>query len=148
MATAGVGNLIPWGTAARAMGKSYYGAVTQYMGIPINHHRYALSASIGAGTGAFSPYSAVNHDGQLQALSDRNGTIFLNSALNLTNDVALVGDYYSHTYAVGLAYNLPYAIPINLMLYAANLKTSRLTPSSYVGLRVALGVPFALFKRT
>lgn len=147
IASAGVGNLIPWGTASRLVGKSYYGALTQYMGLPLNKKRYPLSASIGIGTGAFNPYSALNGNGQPKAFNDHNGTIFANTALNLTHDMALVGDYYSHTYALGLAYNLNYGVPLNVMLYAANLKTSPLAPSRYIGLRVAMGVPFALFKR-
>lgn len=145
ISTAGAANLIPWGTGSRALGKSYYGAVTQYMGLPFNHQVYPLSASVGVGTGAYNPFSAINHAGMLESLSDRYATFFVNTSLNLTPDLTVVGDYYSETFAVGVAYNNHYLLPLNLMLFAANLKTSPLATSSYFGLRIALGVPFALF---
>lgn len=148
MAIVGVANMIPWGAGSRAMGKSYYGALTQYMGIPFNHKLYALSTSVGLGTGSFGPYGAVNHAGRFEALSDRNATVFVNSALNLSPDVAVVGDYYSETFAIGLAYNNRHIIPLNLMLYVANLNPRPIASSTYVGIRVSMGVPFALLTKS
>jgi hypothetical protein len=142
IATAGVANIMPWGTGARLIGKSYYGALTQAFPPLFPGKMTAMSASFGLGTGAFSPIGKLNSLGVPKAFSDATLYPFANASVNLTPSLAIIGDYYSETGAIGITYNVPTGIPFNVMLFAANLHHTREAPSTSVGLQIATGVPF------
>lgn len=140
IATAGVANALPWGVYNRPVSKSYYAAVTQVFGPQFHQVTYPVSASVGVGTGGFGPLGEVGPDFQPTALNDRHVSPFLNAGINLTSDLALVGDYYSETFAAGIAYNKVIIVPLSFMLYAGNLRHTRAAPSTTVGLRIATGI--------
>ena len=142
LATAGVANLVPWGPGFSNASKTYYGAVTQLFGPIINHETHTVSASIGIGSGAFAPLGELNAAGNLVALNDSRIYPFANAAFNVTRNLALVGDYYSETGAVGVSYNKQIILPFSFLLYAGNLRHTRTAPSTTFGLRIATG--FAL----
>lgn len=141
IATAGVANLMPWGDSYRAAAKSYYGGITQLFAPTLQGVVHPVSASIGLGTGSFSPIGQLDLAGQPTALNDHNVSAFANAGINITPNLALVGDYYSETFAVGVSYTKVILLPFNFMLYAGNLRHRAVAPSTTVGLRIALGMP-------
>jgi hypothetical protein len=141
IATAGVANLMPWGDVYRSAAKTYYGALTQLFAPTLQSAVYPISASLGLGTGSFNPIGQVDFAGRPTALNDHNVSVFANAAINLTPNLAFIGDYYSETFAVGLSYTKVILLPFNFMLYAGNLRHCAAAPSTTVGLRIALGLP-------
>lgn len=139
-ATVGVSNLIPWGIYNRAVSKGYYAAVTQVFGPQFHQRTYPVSASVGLGTGGFGPLGKLGPNLQPTALNDRHVSPFFNAGINLNNNLAIVGDYYSETFAAGIAYNKVIVLPFSFMLYAGNLRHTKLAPSTTVGLRIATGI--------
>lgn len=144
IASAGVINLAPWGVLKQAP-KSYNAVVTQMFGVRLAGSYHPMSASVGIGSGAFGPI------GQLGSLTDSKIYPFMNSAFNVTRNVAIAGDYYGDTFALGLSYNTvmkaPITLPLSFMIFGANLKHSVIAPSSIFGLRVSTGVSLPSFKR-
>ena len=145
IASAGVINLAPWGLMNEAP-HSYSAVITQMFGLPVAGSYHPMSASVGMGSGAFGPI------GQLGSITDSTIYPFVNAAFNFTPDIAIAGDYYAETFAVGLSYNtvikIPIMLPLSFMLFAGNLKHSDIAPSTVFGLRVSTGVALPSFKRT
>ena len=138
--TGGVVNVAPWGNVLRQIGQTYYGAVTQKLGLLTQSKMYVLSGSFGIGTGSFAPLGKLTSTGQLQASLDNHVYPFANLSLNFTPNIAIVGDYYSETFAVGLAYNgLLKQFPLSFLLFAGNLRHTTIAPTSTFGLRVSTG---------
>lgn len=135
--TAGVSNLIPWGRGFKAAAKSYYGAVTQYFGLNLTE-THPISATFGLGTGSFSAYGEMDGN-EIAALHDSRLYPFANASFNITRDFAVIGDYYSETFAAGIAYNKVIVFPFSFQLYAGNLRHTDAAPSTTYGLRVAVG---------
>lgn len=138
-ATAGVSNLGPWG-AFKDGAYTYFGGVTQYMGFPLQKEIHPMSISVGGATGSFAPIGEVNSNGQLQGTTDNRLYPFANASFNFTKNFAIVGDYYSETFATGLAYNTTIKLPFSFMLYTSNLRHTSKAPSTTFGFRVATGL--------
>ncbi len=141
IAAGGIANMVPWGGLKDAS-KSYYGAVTQMFGATLNHAYHPMSVSFGLGTGSFAPLGKLDAAGQLISSEDNDLYPFVNAAFNITQDLAIAGDYYSETFAVGLSYNKVIILPFSFMLYAANLNHTVTAPSTTYGFRVATGFEF------
>lgn len=139
---AGVANLAPWGSAFKPMAHSYYGALTQMWWIRFNRDAYTMSASLGAGSGIFAPLGQLTSRGEPKAFFDNQIYPFVNLSFNLTDNLAVVGDYYSETFAAGISYNRKIKIPLSFMIFAGNLRHTRNAPSSTFGLRVSTGFAF------
>ena len=142
IATAGVVNLIPWGAESRLIAKSYYGGVTQVFGPTLKGTVHPIGVTLGLGTGGFTPMSQLDRNGLPSNLRDNKAAVFANASINLSSNLALIGDYYSETFAAGVGYNTVVVLPLSFMLYAGNLRHSRFAPSTTVGLRIAMGLPF------
>ena len=143
MATAGVVNVAPWGNTLKQVGKTYYGAMTQRLGILTKNRMYVMSGSFGFGTGAFAPLGGLNNTGQLKAASDNQIYPFANLSFNFRPNIAVVGDYYSETFALGLAYNCAIErLPLSFLLFAGNLRHTETAPTTVFGLRVSTGFSF------
>lgn len=137
----GIANLIPWGTAFSNLGKTYYGALTQYWGININGQLHQFSASGGLATGGYAPLGAFTsrNNSTLVPLASKDNQPypFANASFNFTPNFSIAGDFYSKTYALGLGYNTYKVLPLSFMIFVGNLKHTDAAPTSTFGLRVA-----------
>ncbi len=139
--TGGAANVVPWGAEYQNAAHSYFGGVTHLFGPKIYGDVHPLGASVGIGTGAFGPIRR-NNFAQVSIGGDSKVYPFANAAFNVTSNLALIGDYYSETFAVGVSYTKAIILPFNFMIYAANLRHTDNAPSTTVGLRIATGFAF------
>jgi len=140
----GVLSLTSWGSTQHVP-KSYTGVITQLFGPKIFGNYHAVSASIGCGTGAMAPI------GSSASYNDSAIYPYVNGAFNFTPNLAIAGDYYAETFAVGLSYNtsvrLGIPLPLSFMVYAGNLRHTTLAPSTMYGLRVSTGFDLPMMNR-
>jgi len=140
----GVLSLASWG-ASQHVPKSYTGVVTQLFGPKIFGNYHAVSASIGCGTGALAPI------GSSASFNDSTIYPFVNGAFNFTPNIAVAGDYYAETFAVGLSFNTfltsPIPLPLSFMVFAGNLRHTTTAPSTTYGLRVSTGFDLPMINR-